>query len=422
MAKKKITLEQALDNLNILAEMTASSPSGHYVERPFSPIPKISRLLGGNSTQQKFLLASQDGCGKTTELNRLEELEKDKYFVVRCYHRHIYSMNEAHGTAFLLVLLRALADAAQAISSSLCMRIAASLGEIIKPSQGIDLDAVFPTLGIGFSTKPPSKEFSMVKLGNMREQASILSELDKFRSEVFSMVHKAMEDIRKDRDKPLLILVDDLEKIEYNDVYKLMTKNAQMLSSLPCAVVYTVPLRLLFSERHSLLDSEFHILDMGNIPIVNTGEDPIPVSEKFISEIAAKRIGHFWTGLEKRWRAILILISGGHLRQFLTLLSSMLLELYEAESPKVEIHHIKRAAIKINSGLRRLAYGADNDVLEKYIAAQYHIGEEHQRFLSSFLILEYWHPDIGRWYRANLLAFRSLVDGTLEKLIIAGAH
>ncbi|MCP4151099.1 MAG: hypothetical protein GY757_25365 [bacterium] len=426
MAKKRISLEQALDNLNVLAEMTAAGPSGHYVARPDSPTLEISRMLGGKSTQQKFLLASQDGCGKTTELNRLEEMEQDKYFVVRCYHEHLYDMGEADATGFLLVLLRALADAAEAASAELSKRIAASLRKILKPWQGVDLEGVLPILGITFPIKSSSKELNKGKRGNVREQAAIRAKLGKFPSELVSMVHKVVEEIQEDRQKPLLMLVDDLEKINYQDVYNLITENAQVLSRLPFAAVYTVPLGILFSDSRSLLDSEFHILDMANIPIYYKKDElkKLKGSFTFLSKIAENRTGQFWTGLESMWPHAVMFFSGGHLRQFLSLLRFMLLELFDTDTQKIEPKHIQRAAIKINSGLRRLISGDDIEILEKYKVPQHHIDVDYQRLLRNYLILEYWQPDIGQWYLSNPLCTRSTIESHIKyvKNMNGGEH
>jgi GTPase SAR1 family protein len=415
MVKKKFSLEEALDNLNVLAEMTSSGPSDNYITRPFSPIQEISRLLSGKSTQQKFLLAGQDGCGKTTELNRLEEMEKEKYFVVRCHHEHLYDMGEADSTGFLLVLLRALADAVETISNSLSKHIADSSRKILKPSQGFDLDIVFPILGIKFTHKTSSKESAKDRRGDTREQAQIRSELDKFRSELISIVHKVIEEIQEDRKKPLLILVDDLEKIRYQDVYRLVSENAQLLSSLPFSAVYTVPLEILF-DRKSNLRSEFHIVNLANLPIFydKLKDKKMEVTFKFLHKMAKKRIGQFWTELDSKWAVTVMIISGGHLRQYLSLLRFMLLELFETDSPKIEIKHIRRAIIKIHSGLRRLVSEKDIEILEKFNEPQQYINAESQRLLRNYLILEYYHEDIDNWYLSNPLVVRSTIETLLN--------
>ena len=400
MKVNNFTIEQALENVGSLAEQTAHQVDDKYVKRPDEQIERIARILTDRSYQQKFLLAGQDGCGKTTELNRLEELVSDQYTVVRCDHRHFHNLNHAEDIEFLFVLLRAFISAAKEISPEIQDKIAKAFKKVFDPSRIPEVGLKMSILGITLSKKlAPKKE-------DIRREASIREEFGMFRSELNSVVHKAIEVIKIYKEKPVLLIVDDLEKFQYKQVFNLMTENYQILSSLPCAVVYTVPLWILFEDERSKLEEVFHPINLSNIPLFDKKDKIIKKKGgPFFHKIAKLRIGKLWTDLEGILKDYVVAASGGHLRQFLSLLRSLLLEAYDNPDKKIEKEHIKRSFMQITTNFRRILNPGDRDMLENVRKTREYNYSLDRRLLQNFSVLEYWHPDLGTWYDVNPMAF-----------------
>jgi energy-coupling factor transporter ATP-binding protein EcfA2 len=399
MKVNNFTIEQALENVGSLAEQTAHQVDDKYVKRPDGQIERVARILIDRSYQQKFLLAGQDGCGKTTELNRLEELVANQYTVVRCDHRHFHDLDHDEEIEFLFVLLRAFMSASEEMSLEIQDRIAKAFKKIFEPSRIPEFELKMSTLGIKFSPKIVSKK------EDMRGEASIREEFGMFRSELNSTVHKAIEVIKSYKKRPVLLIVDDLEKFQYEQVYKLMIENYQILSSLPCAVVYTVPLWLLFEDKRSILEEAFHIINLANVPLLDKKDRPIENAGTFFYKIANRRIGKLWTDIEKIMNQSIIGTSAGHLRQFLSLLRSLLLEAYDNPNKKIEKEHIKRSFVQIETSFRRILNPEDKKILEDVRNTREYNYSLPRRLLQNYSVLEYWLPDLGTWYDVNPMAF-----------------
>jgi len=406
-------IEQALENVGSLAEQTAHQVDDKYVKRPDGQIERVARILTDRSYQQKFLLAGQDGCGKTTELNRLEELVSNQYTVVRCDHRHFHDLSHDEDIEFLFVLLRAFMSAAEEMAQEIQDEIAKTFKKIFEPSRIPEFEVKMSILGITLSKKlAPKKE-------DIRRETSIREEFGMFRSELNSIVHKAIEAIKSYKKRPVLLIVDDLEKFQYDQVYKLIIEHVQILSSLPCAVVYTVPLWLLFQDERFILEELFHIINLANIPLLDKKDKIIKKKGgPFFHKIAKLRIGKLWTDLESErvLQTSVIMASGGHLRQFLSLLRSLLLEAYDHPDKKIEREHIKRSFLQIITSFRRIINPGDREILEVVRKTQEYNYSLPRRLLQNFSVLEYWHPDLGTWYDVNPMALSNHPFNFLEKL------
>jgi energy-coupling factor transporter ATP-binding protein EcfA2 len=404
------TIEQALENVGSLAEQTAHQVDDKYVKRPDGQIERMARILTDRSYQQKFLLAGQDGCGKTTELNRLEELVANQYTVVRCDHRHFHDLNHDEDIEFLFVLLRAFMSAAEEMAPEIQYNIAIAFKRIFASSRMPDFELKASILGIPlFKKKVPLKE-------DIHREASIREEFGMFRSELNSTVHKAIEAIKSYKERHVLLIVDDLEKFQYEQVFKLMTENYQILSSLPCAVVYTVPLWLLFEDKRSILEEVFHIINLANTPFVDKRDNVLEKGMFFFDKVAKRRIGRLWTDLDDTLKVYVAAASGGHLRQFLSLLRSLLLEAYDSPDKKIEKEHMKRSLIQIATSFRRILNPEDREILEYVRKTREYNYSLPRRLLNNYSVLEYWHPDLGTWYDVNPMALPNHPFNLLKKL------
>ncbi|MCP4220058.1 MAG: AAA family ATPase [bacterium] len=396
MKEKKFSIERALENVGSLAEQTDDKTDWRYVNRPDKQIDRIARILNSQSQQQKFLLAGQDGCGKTTELNRLQELMAPCYTVVRCDHRHFHDLNDAEEIEFLFVLLRAFMSAAEKRAPAAQNQIKSAFQKIFKTSSIAEL-LIDTVMGTTLSSPVILTREDALK------EASIRAEFRTFRSELNSSVHKAIEVLQEQYGKPIFLIVDDLEKFQEEHVSKLITENYKILSSFPCAILYTVPLGLLFSDKLQALYDVFHVINLANVPLINKRDENIKSGWQFLEDTAGKRLDIFWLDLDKAIRKAIIFASGGNLRRFLSILGSLLVDAAESPSKKIETRHVKQNFLQLVSGFRRFHNREDREILENVRATKEFNYSLPRRLLHNFSIMEYWHPDAGAWYDVNPL-------------------
>jgi hypothetical protein len=403
MKEKKISIERALENVGSLVERTNSKTDWKYIKRPDGQIERIARILEGQPYLHKFLLAGQDGCGKTTELNRLEESMSDLYTVVRCDHRHFRDMNETEDIELLIVLLRAFISAAERMPEELQTVISKAVKKIFGHTEHTGQVSIEAGISAPLILKSLAKLFPEYKVAPIRKEVSSRNEPRVYRSELISSIHKTIEVIQDYKKKPVLLIVDDLEKFQYEKVYQLLTDNYQILSSFHCAVIYLVPLWILFSDKLQVFKEVFQIVNLANVPLSDRRDAPVEIGYRFFEGIATIRLGKLWTDMNEGMRKAIVFASGGNIRQFFSILRSLLLDAADSPSMKIEAGHVKQSFMHIVSGFRRILNREDREILEGVRATREFNYSLPSRLLSNFAVLEYWYPDAGTWYDVSPL-------------------
>jgi hypothetical protein len=111
----------------------------------------------------------------------------------------------------------------------------------------------------------------------------------------------------------------------------------------------------------------------------------------------------FWTDLDKRVRHAIIFASGGNIRQFFSILCSLLLDADKSSSKKIEKGHVKQSFMQIVAGFRRVLNYEDRKILEGVRATREFNYSLPSRLLTNFSVLEYWDTDSGNWYDVSPL-------------------
>jgi Cdc6-like AAA superfamily ATPase len=388
----------ALKRLYTLEAISPDELEEFYVPRPDQPMQRLVTLLRGRSRQQKFFLVGQHGCGKTTELNRLARDIAQDYEVVRCGHDELRSLEEPVDVEFLFLLLRTFLSATKRLDPGLNRQIEDDLrhGAL---SQVQDLDLKLSMMGMTISDSVPQPPRDVIQEATIRDEFKI------FRSELFSIVTDAIKKIGSFTFTPVLLIIDDMEKLAYAQVRKLLTGHSHLLSSLPCAAIYTVPLGLLFDGELLLnLRDNFHDVSLANVPLVDRKKEPIEAMLKFLYEVIGLRIGmSLFTTAETRPYSALFQASGGNLRQCLRLVGSATLFANQDDTQTINVRHAQHAIQNEEKDYRRMLTFEEREVLKQvFITKEYHRGMP-LTLLGNLSVLEYWHPDHLTWYDVNPL-------------------
>ncbi|MCP4353371.1 MAG: AAA family ATPase [Desulfobacterales bacterium] len=403
----KYNPKQALEKLNILYELSGDQLKEMYVERPDKPMMRAEALLRGKSKQQKILLTGQHGCGKTTELNKLAEIISDEYFVVNCGQGQLRDMEEPSDIEFLFVLLRAFFHTAKQFNTRFD-RVEKKLRNIIKIK---DIDFKLSIMGITLSS-PISKS------DDITHEASIRQEFKSFYSELLSIVNMAIEEVESFHGLPVLLIVDDVEKLDEEQVGVLLWKHSHLLSSLPCAAIYTIYPWLMFEgELLTKLRDEFFIIDIANVPLLQKDGDEFADGFHFLEMIIERRTGKQNIWLKPECRRITIGASGGHLRQCLSLTHSAMLFASQTAPLKIDFSHIIRVIQDAERDYRRLLSFEDRNILREVLKTNEYYYNLPRRLLNNLSVLEYWHPDWSTWYGVNPLTFSSIGESSLSEAI-----
>lgn len=277
---------------DLLRKLNPNRPASAFQDT----LPRIERVGGSLNLLStrlradpytKALVAGHIGVGKSTELMHLADLLQEDYFVI---FRSVSSVLGAHNTSVPTLLVFLLDEAVRRWNAELD-DIPKGLTDNISnafrtPAKGLaqSVSSFQPEPGRndlrGFATAREMEHFlekTLQKISlrylHFQDNRSLdISEL----AVVFEIFLKEMAE---HAGKPLLIVIDDLDKITDDEAaLDLFAERAMAWVRLPCAVVATVPVNMYFHERAREVEhiwGEVSILDPLDIPEESLGiSDP----------------------------------------------------------------------------------------------------------------------------------------------------
>ena len=399
----------------------------------------ISRLSPNKPTCQLF--TGHIGCGKSTELSRLQaELEVEGFHVVYFQATEDLDYNDVDVSDILLAIARQVSasleegniklkpegfkafiqQTADFLQTPIDLSVEGKFGEIEgKASTDKGLEFSLP-VGIGkITATAKNSQKSRSKLRQFLEPQTnqILKLIDE---EIISV---AQEKLREKGKKGLVVIVDDLDRIPYRKIsYSnkplpeyIFVEKGQQLSKINCHLVYTVPMVLIYSNSSSEMEQRLgggkqtQVLPMVPTKLRN-GEDfydgmellrKMVLTRAFPELTPEERSGlieEVFDSVETLDR--LCRISGGHVRNLLSMLYSCLQE----DDPPI-------AADTLESVIRgyrdRLLLNIDDkewELLFEVDKTQRVKGEEeYQTLLHSGFVFEYHDKQGGTWFGLNPL-------------------
>jgi len=202
----------------------------YYVERDDSPIKELAERIKMDYTPSKILFTGLRACGKTTELRRLMYLLKEEYFVV-----YFSTMNELELVdidykdiilSMILQTIKAAEEASIKIDKDLSEEIIELFKRITgqyevthenKKATGFSFGAGLITIVSEIMGKYKT-EFVTRKI--IRENADFLIQ------DIIERFNTLIAYLKTKVDKPLLIIMDDLEKADLSKCEEIFYKQS----------------------------------------------------------------------------------------------------------------------------------------------------------------------------------------------------
>jgi energy-coupling factor transporter ATP-binding protein EcfA2 len=245
---------------------------------------QIRTTLAG-ITDARILFYGHRGCGKSTELNKLSEELAAGYAVVKFSVEKEMNMTQVFTEDLLLViceqLLRfasfsnlhvepALLDPVNRFFAEITTTQTAGRDAAIAASAGAragipdflsSLLSIFASLSADIRTSTSQKETAVSRV----------------RKRPADLLHNANSIINAVRDalpkgKRLLVIVEDLDKLDIDTAYPIFVRNVNLLCGLDTNIIYTIPVFLFFSPDVEAFRSKFDAVF--RLPMIKTSEPP----------------------------------------------------------------------------------------------------------------------------------------------------
>jgi GTPase SAR1 family protein len=250
------------------------------------------RLELGLETHEpiKLLFTGHRGSGKTTALNRLVTKLNERFFIVNYNVFDLLDNNDITYTDILFSILTKILEKSKKddieLEKSLSKR-AEKWGSSITKTTTSDKSKEG---GIGVNIPLYFLEI----LGKMRSQTTtreeIRKEIEPRVSELIGIINDTVAEIEK-TGKQVLIIIDNLEKIDSAKALALFYDHGTQLSQPMCKIIYTFPISLKSSEKFTQIKINFSdVIIHPNIKIQEKDGKPYPGGRGFMKEIVSKRI------------------------------------------------------------------------------------------------------------------------------------
>lgn len=277
MAVKKAGNLEEFDSVLDIHPLNDINYDAFYVDttagRGENPTKTLIRQMGNNQAKNfKILFAGFKGCGKSTELLRLKR-ELDDHFII-----HIFSVLEKLDpnnfsiselmisiTTELLVYVQKYHDTMK-LSPELEKKLAdwskKTVNEEISynyaerhTGAGVDINAglgkilnFFAKLSFDFQNGRKFTEISSI------ETEKTLSDLILHCNLIVAEIKNQLDNIGK---KNIIIIVDDLEKVNPAITEKLFFNYSKQLTAIACSFIFTFPIALVFNPMYNIIINEF---------------------------------------------------------------------------------------------------------------------------------------------------------------------
>ncbi|NEQ69317.1 MAG: AAA family ATPase [Symploca sp. SIO2D2] len=382
----------------------------------FSPDEPTCQLFTGNI-----------GCGKTTELLRLKaELEEQGFHTVYFPSSQEIDMADVDVIDILLLIARQISENLEKAGIGLreggyFKRLLAETVDLLQSQ--INITAESSTIDIGnIFTEVKDSNTLRSKLRQYLEPrtSSLLAAIN---SEI---IQPAIEKLKQIGKEGLVVIVDNLDRLYdkpkasgRNPSEYLFIDHAEHLKQLSCHVVYTIPLSLTFSKEFGKLRNYFGVAPevLSMVPIRLKDDSECHEGMELMRQMVLARafphvspderlnlISEIFDSIETLDR--LCAISGGHLRNLLSIISSCLIE----EDLPLSRTCLERLIKKYRNELI-LAISDDEWELLSKVAEQKNIlgQQEYQTLFWSSFVFDYQYEG-DRWFDLNPVLAEELVE------------
>jgi hypothetical protein len=257
----------------------------YYVDvdkgRGLTPLKKMKRLFEKNpGGSYKFLFAGYKGCGKSTELNRLQKDLHDDFIVLNFSVRHeLDILNISYIELFIALMKRLFQFANEEKKIKIPKEYIKNITNWVKSKEIVDIDEKYlgmnveagataeggiPFLAKFFANFTASAKASSSLKETLRETVEPkLSELILNCNLLINEIKNQLEKISK---KGLIIIVEDMDKIDLQKGEDIFYIHSAQLTQLNCHTIFTFPIALKYYIRFTAIKNNY--TDSFDLPMI----------------------------------------------------------------------------------------------------------------------------------------------------------
>jgi hypothetical protein len=415
-----------------------------FVTRPDSPLETLVRQLAPDRLPQQYILVGQPASGKSSELTKLAAELKNRYdaLVVRFDMTDNTDVERANPVEVIFLMGAALFKVAAAElpgdrhpDRQLLENLKRGLEKLVQTYTDnkafeINLDKLLAGLivfggaalagplgaAVGLSISPVAaqatrtfvEKFLPFRFTSGTNVAVVRKlEVEPQVEAMIESLNALIGDVRIKANRPLVLLVDGLDKLRDPDVISLNFLEKKFLNGPRCCVLYTGPLDLYYSPQFGGVRARFNVVAFPHVKLHNR-DAPANRDEhgyRVMGDVARRRM----ESLGLRYREVIVpaalnmLIqgSGGVMRDFIRLMQSAALYAEVAGKERIGKPETAKALNELRRQLMAQRTPDYHEVLNKVRQTHERVGGEDEGkkcdlLLRNDVVLSYVNDDI--WY------------------------
>ena len=380
---------------------------------------------------ETLLFTGHRGCGKSTELRKLEQQWSKDYRVIYCEVDEQIDVDDADYTDIYLLLVKQVSDDLARLNLSFneklleefeswFLEITNETKETVLKSVSLEASAEVKIV-IPFLSKLMSKLLSQVKGSHERKKqirevlqrnvGRLQEDINKLLIDAFAKVQK------KGYSKGFLVIFDNLDRVSPAAGDKLYFDHPTQIQGLNCTIIYTVPISVVYSDKN--LNNAFaqpNIVPMVDIYDLEMDCRDLKCNKSAVQKFANvihQRIEVDAIFDDQELVDMLVVASGGHIRQLMQMTSNACLVASTRKHQRVMQDDITYAIKKEQFNFERVIPANHYPLIVQICKVKrVEHSEDGQKMLFNTSVLEY--EGNRRWNYVNPVIRRS--EAFLEAL------
>lgn len=343
--------------------------------RDCNPTEKMKLLFRNNPTSsRKILFVGHSGSGKSTELNKIALALEDEYIVSQI---SIDSFVDYASVTYVDILFVILEELIQTIKTYDYKVDENKLKDIYDywndECTSIETTEDEAKINVGFESKVSILDLLSLKINAFLQSGYKIRQetkrkIDPSIAQLISLMNNLIFQIKKSIGrKKLLMIIDNLDKLDLKTTTELFVDHSRMITSLDMNIIYTFPIFMLYSRDFMHISpyfDDYFLLSMIKVKKVDGTEND--VGKQTLEEIVSKRTD---TSLfEDGVLEFAIKKSGGCIR---TLMNFIRGAAFEAEIRNEEMSSSEERNAKINMNDIKHVYSDYRSSMERMIRKEH---------------------------------------------------
>jgi hypothetical protein len=375
-----------------------------------------------------ILFTGHRGCGKSTELKRIQSKWENEYRVIYIEFDLELDVNDAEYTDLYLLFIKKVADDLTELRlkfdpellqsfESWFKEITQETEATVQSSVSIETEASAGAV-IPLISKLGAKLLGQIKGSSQQKKVireTLQRNVSRLQTDINLLLKDAFDKLRRrypDRyQKGFLVIVDNLDRIPPSVGNHLFFDYASQLQELDCTIIYTVPISVIYSYKNvSNLFGNPNIVPMVNIYEFSRSECDLNYNQQRLDGVASlieQRVDVSEIFADRQQLLDLAKASGGHVRQLMQVTRLACRTAITRKHSKILAEDVTYALNEQQFGFERSTPGPEYYTILAQVWLDKDITKDEigQNLLFNLSVLEYNDPE--RWNYVNPLVKQS---------------